>query len=194
MRFLTCLVDLVILNVMTVALVIPLFTAGASLTAMNYVLFHMKRKDMTYVVKMFRKSFRDNLRQGIPEGLIAIAAAVITAVDLWALHASDSRLITLMMIVIAVIAGFIFAVFVYLFALQSRYENPVTVTAANALRLAVANLPRTVLMMVIWIIWILIMVILHRAAPLAIVLFGFTLPGYLCTMLYEPVFVRLEEE
>ena len=81
-----------------------------------------------------------------------------------------------------------------MFALQSRYENTVKTTAVNAFRLALGNLPRTVLMMIIWIAWVLFLVYLHRAAPLAIVVLGFTLPGYLCAMLYNPVFVRLEEE
>ena len=194
MRFLTRMVDLAILNVMTVVFAVPIVTAGASLTAMNYVLFHLCRKDETYVTKMFRKSFKDNLRQGIPEGLIAVGIAVVTAVDLWALHAGNSKLGTMMMIMITVVAGFLFVTFVYVFALQSRFENPVKKTITNALRLALGNLPRTALMMVIWIIWILFMVYLHRAAPLAILLYGFSLPGYLCTMLYNPVFVRLEEE
>ena len=194
MRFLSRLVDLAILNIMTVIYAIPVVTAGAALTAMNYVLLHLYRRDETYVTRMFRKSFRDNLKQGIPLGLIVLFTAVITATDLWAMHASGSRMMTLMMIIITVIAGFLFVTFVYMFALQSRYENTVKGTIVNAFRLALANLPRTVLMMVIWIIWILVMVYLHRAALLAFLLYGFSLPGYLCTMLYEPVFVRLEEE
>ena len=143
---------------------------------------------------MFRKSFKDNLRQGIPLGLIAAGAALITAVDLWGMHASESKLITVMMIAITVIAGFLLAAFVYMFALQSRYENTVRGTIVNAFKLAVGNLPRTALMMVIWIIWALIMVYLHKAAPLAFLLFGYTLPGYLCAMLYDRVFVKLEED
>ena len=194
MRFLSRLVDLAILNIMTVIYAIPVVTAGAALTAMNYVLLHLYRRDETYVTRMFRKSFKDNLRQGIPLGLIVLFTALITAVDLWAMHASGSRLITLMMIIITVIAGFLFVAFVYMFALQSRYENSVKGTIINAFRLALGNLPRTALMMVIWIVWILVMVYLHRAAPLAFLIYGFSLPGYLCTMLYEPVFVRLEEE
>ena len=194
MRFLSRLVDLAILNIMTVIYAIPVVTAGAALTAMNYVLLHLYRRDETYVTRMFRKSFRDNLKQGIPLGLIVLFTAVITATDLWAMHASGSRMMTLMMIIITVIAGFLFVTFVYMFALQSRYENTVKGTIVNAFRLALANLPRTVVMMIIWIIWILVMVYLHRAAMLAFLLYGFSLPGYLCTMLYEPVFVRLEEE
>ena len=194
MRFLSRLVDLAILNIMTVIYAIPVVTAGAALTAMNYVLLHLYRRDETYVTRMFRKSFRDNLKQGIPLGLIVLFTAVITATDLWAMHASGSRMMTLMMIIITVIAGFLFVTFVYMFALQSRYENTIKGTIVNAFRLALANLPRTVVMMIIWIIWILVMVYLHRAALLAFLLYGFSLPGYLCTMLYEPVFVRLEEE
>ncbi len=194
MRFLTRIVDLAILNILTVVYALPVVTAGASFTAMNYVLLHLCRRDETYVAKMFRKSFKDNLRQGIPLGLIAAGAALITAVDLWGMHASESKLITVMMIAITVIAGFLLAAFVYMFALQSRYENTVRGTIVNAFKLAVGNLPRTALMMVIWIIWALIMVYLHKAAPLAFLLFGYTLPGYLCAMLYDRVFVKLEED
>lgn len=193
MRFLSRLVDLAILNVITIVFMLPVVTAGASLTAMNYVLFHLVRKDETYVIKMFRKSFKDNLKQGIVMGLIMVAVAVITAVDLWVLHSSESKLMTLMMIVITVIAGFLLAVFVYVFALQSRYENTVKGTISNAFKLALAHLPRTAGMMAIWIIWVLVLIYLNKAAPLVILLYGFTLPGFLCAMLYEPVFRRMEE-
>ena len=47
--------------------------------------------------------------------------------------------------------------------------------------------------MIIWILWTGVLVYLHRAALLAFVLYGFSLPGFLCTMLYEPVFAKLEE-
>ena len=89
MRFLARLVDLVILNVITILYSLPLITAGGALTAMNYVLLHLYREDESYVLRMFRKSFRENFRQGIPEGLLGLAAAAITAVDMLALHGSD---------------------------------------------------------------------------------------------------------
>ena len=110
-----------------------------------------------------------------------------------ALHGSESRTATLMMIVITVIAVMIFVTSVYMFALQSRYENTVKGTIVNAFKLAIGNLPRTALMMIIWILWTGVLVYLHRAALLAFVLYGFSLPGFLCTMLYEPVFAKLEE-
>ena len=194
MRFLSRLVDLVILNVLTIVYSLPLITAGGALTAMNYVLLHLHRGDETYIIRMFRKSFRENFRQGIPEGLLVLAAAAITAVDMLALHGSESRTATLMMIVITVIAVMIFVTSVYMFALQSRYENTVGQTILNAARLAVTYLPRTAGMAVIWLIWIMILVFLYKAASLFFLIFGLTLPGYLCTMLYNRVFEDLESE
>ena len=194
MRFLSRLVDLAVLNVMAVAYSIPLVTFGGAMAAMNYVLIHLVRGDETYVTRMFRKSFKDNFRQGIPEGLLVILIAVITATDMWALHGSESKMLTLMMIIITIVAVFIFVTAVYMFALQSRYENTVKGTIMNAFRLSLGNLPATAGMAVCWIAWAFVLVYLHKAAALAFLLYGFTLPGYICARLISRIFDRLEEE
>ena len=194
MRFLSRLVDLAVLNVLTLCTSVLIITAGGAMTAMNNVLLHLVRRDETYVTRMFWTSFRKNFIQGIPEGLIVLATALITFVDIWALHGSESKLATLMMIMITIIAMFLAATFVYMFALQSRYENTVRGTIINAFRLAVGNLPKTAGMIVIWLVWVLILVYLHRAAPAFFMIYGLTLPGYLCAMLYNGVFYNLETE
>ena len=194
MKFLATLVDLAVVNVLTVLFALPLITAGAAFTAMNYVMFHLQKGDETYVTRMFWKSFKSNLKQGIPESLIMIVMAVVTVCDLWILHGMDSRLFTMMMVIITVVAAYVFVLFVYLFALQARYENTVRGAIANAFRLSIGNLPRTVGMMIIWCLWIVALVFLQDKASLAFLLFGYSLPGFLCTILYEPVFNRLEED
>ena len=185
MRFLSRLVDLAVLNLLTVFTSVLLITAGGAISAMNHVLLHLVREDETYILQMFRDSFKANFKQGIPEGLIVIATGSIAAIDLWALHGSESKLATLMMIIITIIVMFLAATFVYMFALQARYENTVRGTIANALRLAIGNLPRTAAMIIIWLIWVLILLYLHKAAPAFFMLYGLSLPGYLCAMLYK---------
>ena len=192
MRFLARLVDLAVLNIITLLYCVPVITAGGALTAMNYVLLHLVREDETYVISMFRRSFRANFRQGILEGLLVLAITGITAVDMWGLHRIESRMATLMMIVITIIAVFMFVTCIYIFALQSRYENRVSTTILNAVKLMLTNLPRTVAMIVIWLIWAFILVYLNKAAPLVFLIFGLTFPGYLCTMLYNKIFEKLE--
>jgi uncharacterized membrane protein YesL len=194
MRFLSRMVDLAVLNIMTVCTSLLIITAGGAITAMNNVLLHMVRGDETYITKMFWTSFKTNFKQGIPEGFLVLAAAAVTYVDMWALHGSDSKAATLFMIVITIIALFLSATFVYMFALQSRYENTVRGTIMNAFRLAVGNLPRTAGMIIIWLVWVFILVFLHKAAPGFFLIYGLTLPGYLCAMLYNGVFNNLETE
>ena len=194
MVFLSRLVDLAILNILTVFTSMLIVTAGGAMTAMNHVLLHLLRKDETYVTRMFWTSFKENFRQGIPEGLLVVATAIVTAVDMWALHGSESKTATLMMIVITIIAMFLVATFVYMFALQSRYENTVRGTIVNAFKLAVGNLPKTAGMIAIWLVWVLILVYLNKAAPAFFMIYGLSLPGYLCAMLYNGVFYNLETE
>ena len=55
MRFLSRLVDLAVLNIVTVIYSLPLVTFGGAMAAMNYVLLHLVRGDETYVIRMFRK-------------------------------------------------------------------------------------------------------------------------------------------
>ena len=194
MRFLSRLVDLALLNILTVCTSMLIVTAGGALTAMNNVLLHLVRGDETYVTRMYWTSFKKNFRQGIPEGLLLLAVAAVTAADMWTLHGSGSRLATMMMIIVTFIAMFMAVTFVYMFALQARYENTVRGTIINAFRLAIGNLPRTAGMLLIWIVWVLILVYLHNAAPGFFLLCGLTLPGYLCAMLYNGVFNKLETE
>ncbi|MBR2546878.1 MAG: DUF624 domain-containing protein [Eubacterium sp.] len=194
MRFLSTSVDLAIVNLMTVLFAVPVITAGGSLASMNYVLLHLYRGEEGYLTSMFKKSFKENFRQGIPLGLLAVGICGITAADLFLLHSMNSKAATILMIIISVVSMYLITTFVYVFALQARYENTVTGTIANAFRLSIAHLPRTLGMMITWIVWILTLWYLHKAAPLVFLLYGFTLPGYICVSLYEPVFRKMENK
>ena len=194
MRSLSTMVDLAIVNLLTVLFAVPVITAGGAFSSMNYVLLHLYRNEDDYIHKMFLKSFRDNFRQGILLGLAIIAVAAVTAADLWVLHSMNSKYATGLMVVITVIAAYFLTTSVYAFALQSRYENTVTGTIANAFRLSIAHLPRTLGMMITWILWILTLWYLHKAALLAFLLYGFSLPGYMCMLLYDPIFKAMENK
>jgi uncharacterized membrane protein YesL len=194
MRSLSTMVDLAIVNLLTVLFAVPVITAGGAFSSMNYVLLHLYRNEDDYIHKMFLKSFKENFRQGILLGLAIIAVAAVTAADLWVLHTMNSKYATGLMVVITVIAVYFLTTSVYAFALQSRYENTVTGTIANAFRLSIAHLPRTIGMMITWILWILTLWYLHKAALLAFLLYGFSLPGYMCMLLYDPIFKAMENK
>lgn len=192
MQFLARIVDLAILNLLTVAFMIPVVTAGASITAMNNVLIHLARKDETYVWKMFPASFRQNLKQGIGLGVLFTAIGALAGLELMLLHSVDTRASTMFMILITVFGLCIFAVGIYTFALLSRFENTVGGTLLNALRLALGHILRTLGMLAVWAAWAVFLWYIHGIALLVFVLYGMSLPGFFCTMVYDPVFRTIE--
>ena len=191
MKFLSRLVDMAVLNLMTFAFMIPIVTAGASITAMNNVLIHLVRKDETYVWKMFLTSFKQNLKQGIGLGILFTAIFAVAGLELMMLHSIDAKSSTMFMIIITVIGLCVFAVGIYTFALLSRFENTVRGTLVNAVSLALGHIPRTLGMLAIWAAWAALLWLLH-GIYLLVLLYGLTIPGYLCAMIYDPIFRQLE--
>ncbi len=191
MKFLSRLVDMAVLNLMTIAFMIPVVTAGASITAMNNVLIHLVRKDETYVWKMFLTSFKQNLKQGIGLGILFTAIFAVAGLELMMLHSIDAKSSTMFMIIITVIGLCVFAVGIYTFALLSRFENTVRGTLVNAVSLALGHIPRTLGMLAVWAAWAALLWLLH-GIYLLVLLYGLTIPGYLCAMIYDPIFRQLE--
>ena len=193
MRFLSFLVDLAVLNLMTIACMIPIVTAGAAITAMNNVLLHLVRRDETYVWKMFLKSFRQNLKQGIGLGLLFTAIFAVAVLELMMLHNIDMKSSTVFMIIITVIGVCVFAIGIYTFAMLSRFENTVRGTLVNAASLALGNIPRTLGMVAVCAAWAVLLWLL-KGIFLLVLLYGLTIPGYLCAKIYDPIFKSLEPD
>lgn len=191
MQFLSRLVDMAVLNLMTIACMIPIVTAGAAITAMNNVLIHLVRKDETYVWKMFITSFKQNLKQGIGLGLLFTAIFAFAGLELVLLHSIDAKSSTMFMIIITVICLCVVAIGIYTFALLSRFENTVRGTLINAVSLALGHIPRTLGMLAILVAWAALLWFLHGIF-LLVLLYGLTIPGYLCTRIYDPIFRTLE--
>ncbi|MBQ1530934.1 MAG: YesL family protein [Solobacterium sp.] len=191
MRFLARIVDLAVLNLMTLACMIPIVTAGPAITAMNNVLIHLVRKDETYVWKMFIKSFRQNLKQGIGLGLLYTAIFAVAGLELMMLHSIDAKSSTMFMIIITVIGICVFGVGIYTFALLSRFENTVRGTLVNAATLALGHILRTLGMLAICAAWAAFLWFAH-GITLLVLLYGLTIPGYLCVMIYNPIFETME--
>ena len=62
-RFIGKLGDLMILNILWVICSIPIFTMGASTTAVYYVTMKLVRGDDGYTLRNYFKSFKDNFKQ-----------------------------------------------------------------------------------------------------------------------------------
>ena len=72
-RFLNKMADLLILNIITLLMCLPIITAGAALTAMHYVLLKIVRGEEGYILRSFFRSFKRDFIQGTARWLIFLA-------------------------------------------------------------------------------------------------------------------------
>ena len=76
-RFIGKLGDLIILNILWIVCSIPVFTAGASTTAVYYVTLKLVRDEDDSTIRSFFRSFKSNFKQA------ALAALILTGVVLF---------------------------------------------------------------------------------------------------------------
>lgn len=144
MRFLSKVADLLVLNLLFLVCSIPVFTIGASMTAMYYCFFKMKESEDGYLTRRFFKSFKENFRQATLMWLILLVLFVLFAIEFMMYRTVPGTSGSVVRAVILVGLIFWFLITVYSFALLSRFYNTIRNTFANAALVIFGNGPRTI--------------------------------------------------
>ena len=196
MGTLSIIADLAILNLITLLCCVPVITAGAAMTAMHYVLLKIVRQEEGYITADFLHSFRQNFRQATAAWCLFLLFAALLALDLLLADGADSIGQGFPLFVRYMLAGagiFAALVFLYVFPLLARFENTVAGTIRNAARLAISSPPRTLVMALVTLSFPAAARIIPAFLPVEM-LFGLTGPGFLCALMYSPVFLKIEEK
>lgn len=142
--------DLILLNIIFLLSCIPIVTIGASITAMYYVTLKMARNEDSYIFRSFVKSFKQNFKQSTIIWLILLAVGALLFVDFNIMEQAGSegvfKAVYLGLYLLLLLFGMVFA---YIFPLLSRFDNTVKNTFLNALKMAIAHFPYTVLILAI---------------------------------------------
>lgn len=169
---------------------------GSALTGMHFVLLKMVRGDEAYIIKDFWKSFKLNFRQASVIWLIFEAAGFLLIAD-YKIYMGSDTFPKVMLIMTGVVAIILYIIYIYVFPVLSRFSNTIANTLKNSFLMSVLGLPRTLGMMVItgvaFMLPVIVPTLIYRIFPIYI-LFGLTLPGFLCALLYSPLFKRFEPE
>lgn len=193
MRVLNGVADLMILNFLMIICCIPIITAGAAITAMHYVLLKMVRDEEGYLIRGFFKSFKANFKQATLIWLMMLLVVAIYVGDCLIFNYSGMEFPKVLVIAVVVVAILLLMMAVYVFPLQARFENSIKNTLKNALILAFANLPKTILMMVCYAIPLVIGYFSNLALAF-VFMFGISAPAYMAAYLYSGIFKKLEPE
>ena len=191
LRVLGTLADMCLLNIMTLICCLPVFTAGAAITAMHYVLLKMVRNEEGYVWKDFWKSFKENLWQGMAIGSILLIFVAFFLVDCYIFKGMVETVSVPMLAIAGAFALFLYMIYLYAFPLLAHFHNTVLGTIKNAFFVGVMAFPQTILMMIVTALPIVLIYQYAQILPL-IIMFGFTAPAYFCAWMYSKTFKKIE--
>lgn len=193
MQALTKIADLLILNLLTLLCCLPIITVGPALTAMHYMTLKMVRSEETYIVKGFFKSFKENFRQGTLIWLLFLVVGLVLAGDYIILISSEMRYGNVMQVLTLVVAIFVVCTFLYAFPVLAKFRNTIKITLKNAFLISIMQFPKTIVMLILYLIPLAIFLISFQLIPL-VIFFGLTVPAWLSAKLYNKFFQRLEDK
>lgn len=147
-RFIGKLGDLILLNILWFICSIPLFTIGASTTAVYYVTMKLVRDEDDATIRSFFRSFKENFKQATGIWLILLAVGAILAFDFWFfINGMMGIGGNIKIALVAVFGGFLLIylfILTYVFPLQARFYNPVKRTLFNAFFMSIRHLFHTI--------------------------------------------------
>ncbi|MBO5550633.1 MAG: YesL family protein, partial [Lachnospiraceae bacterium] len=187
--------SLFILNMLTLVCSIPLFTIGASFTALYYVTMKMVRDEETYITKDYFRSFRQNFRQGTVIWLILFIFSSVLFFDyrFMALNRDRFAAAGAFMILTMACAVFLLIEASYVFPVLAKFYNTVGQTMKNAVFMGIRHFPKTMAIIFIDVIFLVITLIaLYRngrsfLAPLYVCL-GLAVPAYANSYIFVKIF------
>jgi len=195
-RFVGRVTDLVWLNILTLVCCIPVFTAGAALSAMYHVLIRLALKEEITVTRPFFREFKANFKNATKVWMPALFILVVMLANASLIERGVLSAYPRLLIVAGVAIGIIVALVVmflnYYFAMISRYDNEFKQYVKNALLMMIAYFPRSLCMLVIWVSPLAFMM-LSDYFLLLWFLYGLSFPGYVNAMLLGSLFVKTEK-
>ncbi len=192
MQGLTKIANLMILNFLTIICCIPIITAGAAFTALHYMCIKMLRNEDCYICKGYFKAFKESFKQSTLVWLIVLAAIGVMAADYYIILKSGIEFGYWFKAILGAI--FIIAVFtiVMVFPVMAKFTNTTLQTIKNAMAISMLHFPKTILMIILYVIPVVIMMFSYALMPF-VLMFGISAPAYASAALYNGYFKSLEE-
>ncbi len=195
------LADIVICNIMFCLLSLPIFTIGASLTALFSCMQQLisdDEKEEGLIFRDFWNAFKKNFGQATLLWLICLLIMGFLALYYWVTRSMSGGMgkvyqITFYLLTLVFLFGFL-----YIFPLQARYRNKIRYTLRNAWLLSVAALPWTLLSLAIVILAVYISFFMNpEGFNTAVYLWaacGFGIVAYLQSFFFRKAFRKITPE
>lgn len=192
MQTLGRLADLMILNFLTMICCIPIFTAGAAFTALDYMCLKLVRNEENYLIRGYFKSFKENFKQATGIWLIILWVIAAVAGDIFIMYYAPVEFPFIIRMAVLFVSIVTLCTSMFVFPMQAKFVNPVFKTIKNAFKASLLQFPKTLLMIGLFFVPILAVMYTNFLVPI-VFLFGFSFHSYLSALLYNKFFQRIED-
>ena len=195
--FLNRFFDLMVLNWIFLLTCLPIITIGPALTALYTVTIKIANRESPYISRTFFNSFRKNFKSSVLLWLPLLFGILFFGADLYIVHTQlDDSLLFLQYPVLFFLFCLISTI-IYAFPISAIFDNPLTKTTKNALLLSLSNLPLTIFVIVLIVIFISIAQISSKAlwAVVSIFLFiGCSTFAWILSFYFMRIFKKIAPE
>lgn len=191
-QFLGMLADYTILNIIFLITCIPIVTIGPAITALFSVTMQNVRNEGSSIIKSYFYAFRRNFWSSLALFLVyfVVGFILIFNFSFWlTLHTAMANIALVFLILFALL--YLFSFF-YIFALTARFENTLRQTIKNSILLALANPRQTILLSLIFIIFM-ALIYVSNIFRVFLMIFGFAFFAYCASFPLTKVFEKYEE-
>jgi uncharacterized membrane protein YesL len=192
MRALDIIANLLILNFLTVICSLPVFTFGAAYTALHRQLYRLRTNEEGYIVRDYFREFKRNFKQATAVWLVLLAIGLVLGIDVYIFTEKGLEFASVYKLAIYALCFTLCLCIVYVFPILARYETTAKNAVKNALAMAFFAFFRSVLMVAVTVApWAAAVFVSNFI--LIDLLFGLSLPAYVCVFLYAKTFRSFEE-
>ena len=192
MQFITKVTYSAYLNILWFLCCIPIFTIGASTTALFYVTLKMAKNEEGNITRAFFRSFKENFKQGTIIWLILLIAGIVLGFDGYTLYHMRFTnafwtIITAIFIVVVVAYAIIL---MYIFPLLARFQNTTWAMFKNSIMIGMRFLLCTAIMAAIYFIMAIVVIRIFTPA----IIFGEGLCALLCSYFLSNILLLCQEK
>lgn len=185
--------DLVWLNILWIICCLPLFTIGASTTALFYVTTHMAKDEGSGVTKTFFREFKRNFKQSTGLWLIIVLIGAVLFTDLYIViyELKFPQPFDTVFVCVNYLLLFVYILTViYVFPLQCKFENKVKHTLKNALILGIGHLPQSIVIGFMYVAMGFLGYLMPELALPVISLIGFSGVSLIASYMFNGIFEK----
>jgi uncharacterized membrane protein YesL len=178
------------LNILWFVCSIPIFTIGASTTALYYVTSKVVKDAEGNITKQFFVAFKENFKKSTIVWLILLGIGIVLGVDGYVLYHmyTENAFWTLCTAAIIALSIVYVIILMNIFPLMARFENTVKATFINAFLMGVRYLFSSILMFLVY--FVMLFVTINLFIP--IIVFGEGLCALLCSHILKGVLEKIE--